>query len=260
MKSLALIAVAAVGCAALSCSGSGKNMTGQGGTTGVAGDGGGGSGSGGTTGVAGSGPGAAGVTGNAGATGVAGTGGMTTGAAGAPGGRGGPRRPAGAAAPRRRAPAEPRRSPTPAAARRCRRPDTTSRRECARARSRPAKAALRQIVFSSNGDLWGVNRRAGQIKRFRDAQRRRHLPDRRDRQLGHDRRQRPQRAHRRGGRLPLLGHDGRRAALGVVEHDRLGRHRPGRVDRPARHRRPRRSTRSTCGTAGCTCSPARRAT
>ena len=30
MKSLALFAVAAVGCAALSCSGSGKNMTGQG--------------------------------------------------------------------------------------------------------------------------------------------------------------------------------------------------------------------------------------
>jgi glucose/arabinose dehydrogenase len=148
MKSLALIAAVALSCGALSCS-SGKNTTGQGGTTGVAGDG-----AAGTTGVAGSGSGAAGTTGVAGSgSGAAGT----TGVAG--GGRGGTTATGTGGATALADPCRGTALPTTG--------HYVPSGMCARTVA-TAQGELRQISFSSNGDLWGVTA-AGQIKRFRDA-------------------------------------------------------------------------------------------
>jgi glucose/arabinose dehydrogenase len=118
MRNLALILAMGVVCGALSCSSSGKNATGAGGTAGT-----------GTPGSGGTGGGAAGV---------AGTGGGT------------------ASVPD---PCRGTALPTNA--------HYVPSGMCARTVA-TGQGALRQITFSSNGDLWGVNGN-GQIKRFRDA-------------------------------------------------------------------------------------------
>jgi glucose/arabinose dehydrogenase len=129
MKNLASILVgclvAGAACALLSCSGSGKNMTGTGGGPGTAGDGGG----------------VAGTSGAAGVSGVSGGAGTGGGAATV----GDPCR--GTALPTAQ--------------------HYVPSGMCARTVA-TGQGALRQLVFSSNGDLWGVNG-SGQIKRFRDA-------------------------------------------------------------------------------------------
>jgi glucose/arabinose dehydrogenase len=132
MRNLASICALGALCGTLSCSSSGKNMTGTGGVSGTAGDGGG----------------TAGTSGSAGTSGAAGTGGGASGAAGTGGG------PAAVGDPCRGTAL-----PTTA--------HYVPSGMCARTVA-TGQGSLRQITFSSNGDLWGVNSN-GQIKRFRDA-------------------------------------------------------------------------------------------
>ena len=198
MRNLASTIAVGAAFAALSCSGSSSTMTGTGGGPGTAGDGG-------------------------------GTAGTSDGAAG----------PA-EAPPAPREPGAARRAPVGTGARRAARGttgsggtggSTTTLADPCRGTALPTtghyvpvghvrahrsprgQGELRQLTFSSNGDLWGVNDN-GQIKRFRDANGDGVFQTARDRQLGVHRRQRPERAHRRGGRLPLLGNERRACAAG----------------------------------------------
>jgi len=148
MRNLASTIAVGAAFAALSCSGS-SNMTGTGGGPGTAGDGGGTAGTSGAAGTGGS------------ASGTAGTGGATGGAAGGRGGSaagtGG-----GAAGGNTTTLADPCRGtalPTTG--------HYVPSGMCARTIA-TGLGEMRQLTFSSNGDLWGVNA-DGQIKRFRDA-------------------------------------------------------------------------------------------
>jgi len=136
MRNLASIIAVGAAFAALSCSGPSTTMTGTGGGPGTAGDGGGTAGTSGAAGTGGAAGGEAG--GRGGTTGSGGTGGTTT------------------------TLADPCRGtalPTTA--------HYVPAGMCAR-QIASGQGELRQLTFSSNGDLWGVNA-AGQIKRFRDA-------------------------------------------------------------------------------------------
>jgi glucose/arabinose dehydrogenase len=153
MKNLASTLVFGAACAALSCSG-GKSMTGSGGSSGTAGDGGGTAGSSGTAGTSGA-AGTGGAAGGRGGAAVGGSGGNAAGGRGGTtatgtGGTGG----------------------TPVAGDPCRGTALPTNAHyvpsgmCARTIA-TGQSGLRQITFSSNGDLWGVTAN-GQIKRFRD--------------------------------------------------------------------------------------------
>ncbi len=156
MRNLASTIAVGAAFAALSCSGSSSTMTGTGGGPGTAGDGGGTAGTSGAAGTGGSASGAAGTGG-----GAAGTGGATGGAAG---GRGGTTGAAGTSGTG---------GSTTTLADPCRGtalPTTghyVPSGMCARTIA-TGQGELRQLTFSSNGDLWGVIAN-GQIKRFRDA-------------------------------------------------------------------------------------------
>ena len=84
---------------------------------------------------------------------------------------------------------------------------------CARTDRHAARASCGSSR-SARTAICGASTPAGQIKRFRDANGDGVFQTARDRQLGVHRRQRPERAHRRGGRLPLFGNERRACAAG----------------------------------------------